>query len=57
MSLSTPLKKLIKKKKKTHLVKNPPDSAGEAGEAGDVGLIPGREDPWSRKWPPPPVAE
>ena len=29
----------------THLVKNPPDSAGEAGEAGDVGLIPGREDP------------
>ena len=26
-----------------------------AGDAGDIGLIPGWEDPWRRKWQPIPV--
>ena len=33
-------------------VKNQPANAGYAG---DIGLIPGREDPWRRKWQPIPV--
>ena len=31
------------------------ESDCKAGDIGDVGVIPGLEDPWRRKWQPTPV--